>query len=344
MSNKKVAIITDTHFGVRKGNQIFHDYFEKFYKEVFFPALDEHNIDTVVHLGDCFDVRKGIDYWSLDWAKRVFFDPLASRNIDTHIIVGNHDIFYKQSLSINSPGLNLSEYKNVRVYDRPTTAVFHEVPVLIIPWICEGNAEEFVSELDSTPASLAWGHLELAGFYANQDYQCQHGTDAKIFSKFDRVFSGHFHKKNSSGNVTYLGNPYQLYWNDEGDSRGFHIFDMETYDLEFIKNPFNMFEKIYLTDEKKLFNPNKYTDKYIKLIIEKASPQKVSNVVDKLYEVGIHDLKVIEDIDLSIDSDEEVEAEDTLTTLTNYVNAMEDVNKENIVRIFNSLYVESQEV
>lgn len=344
MGAPKVAIITDTHFGVRKGNQIFHDYFEKFYKEVFFPALDEHNIDTVVHLGDCFDVRKGIDYWSLDWAKRVFFDPLAARNIDTHIIVGNHDIFYKQSLSINSPGLNLSEYQNVRVYDRPTTAVFHEVPVLIVPWICEGNAEEFVSELDSTPASLAWGHLELAGFYANQDYQCQHGTDAKIFSKFDRVFSGHFHKKNSSGNVTYLGNPYQLYWNDEGDTRGFHIFDMETYELEFVKNPFNMFEKIYLTDEKKLFNPNKYNDKYIKLIIEKASPQRISSVVDKLYEVGIHDLKVIEDVDLSIGEEIEVEAEDTLTTLTNYVNAMEDVNKANIVKIFNSLYVESQEV
>ena len=340
----KVAIITDTHFGVRKGNQIFHDYFEKFYKEVFFPTLDEHNIDTVVHLGDCFDVRKGIDYWSLDWAKRVFFDPLAARNIDTHIVVGNHDIFYKQSLSINSPGLNLGEYNNIRVYDTPGTAVFHEVPVLIVPWICEGNAEEFVNELDSTPAKLAWGHLELAGFYANQDYQCQHGTDAKIFSRFDRVFSGHFHKKNTSGNVTYLGNPYQLYWNDEGDSRGFHIFDMETYELEFIKNPFNMFEKIYLTDEKKLFNPNKYNDKYIKLIIEKASPQRISSVVDKLYEVGIHDLKIIEDIDLSIGEDVEVESEDTLTTLTNYVNAMEDVNKTNIVKIFNSLYVESQEV
>ena len=341
----KVAIITDTHFGARKGHQIFHDYFEKFYKEVFFPALDEHNIDTVVHLGDCFDVRKGIDYWSLDWAKRVFFDPLAARNIDTHIIVGNHDIFYKQSLSINSPGLNLGEYKNVTVYDRPTTAVFHEVPVLIVPWICEGNAEEFVDELDSTNASLAWGHLELAGFYANKDYQCQHGTDAKIFSKFDRVFSGHFHKKSTSGNVTYLGNPYQLYWNDEGDTRGFHIFDMETQELEFIKNPNQMFEKIYLNDDKKLFNPNKYTDKYIKLIVEKASPNKVSNVVDKLYGVGIHDLKVIENQDLNIDDDVEIESEDTLTTLTNYVMAMEeDVNKDNVINIFKSLYVEAQEV
>ena len=346
MGGPKVAIITDTHFGVRKGNQIFHDYFEKFYEEVFFPALDERGIDTVVHLGDCFDVRKGIDYWSLDWAKRVFFDPLAARNIDTHIIVGNHDIFYKQSLSINSPGLNLQEYENVTVYDRPTTKVFHEVPVLIIPWICEGNAEEFVSELDSTPASLAWGHLELAGFYANKDYQCQHGTDSKIFSRFDKVFSGHFHKKNSSGNVTYLGNPYQLYWNDEGDTRGFHIFDMVSQELEFIENPYQMFQKIYYNEDKpKLINPNKYSNTQVKLVVEKSTPRKLSVLMDKLYEAGVHDLKVIENQDLTIDDDVEIESEDTLTTLTNYVNAMEGgVDKTNVIGILKSLYIEAQEV
>jgi DNA repair exonuclease SbcCD nuclease subunit len=345
-ANNKVAFICDTHFGVRKGNQIFHDYFEKFYNEVFFPTLDERGIDTVVHLGDCFDVRKGIDYWSLDWAKRVFFNPLRERGIDTHIIVGNHDIFYKQSLSINSPGLNLREYENVTVYDRPRTQVLHEVPVLFVPWLCEGNAEEFVSELDATPAKLAWGHLELAGFHANKDYICNHGTDAKIFSKFDRVFSGHFHKKSTSGNVTYLGNPYQIYWNDEGDTRGFHIFDMETYELEYIKNPYEMFHKVYYNEDKpKLINPKKVRGSFVKLIVEKSTPRKLSTLVDKLYEIGLNDLKIIETQDLNIDEDVEVESEDTLTTLTNYVMAMEDtVNKESVVDIFKSLYVEAQEV
>ena len=113
MAGHRVAIITDTHFGIRKGSQIFHDYFEKFYKEVFFPTLDKEKIETLIHMGDCFDVRKGIDYWSLDWAKRVFFDELRARGIQAHIIIGNHDIFYKNTLRINAPGLNLSEYENV---------------------------------------------------------------------------------------------------------------------------------------------------------------------------------------------------------------------------------------
>jgi DNA repair exonuclease SbcCD nuclease subunit len=346
MSSNKVALITDTHFGIRKGNQVFHDYFKRFYEEIFFPALDERGIDTVVNLGDVFDVRKGIDYWSLNWAKEHFFNPLRDRGIDVHIIVGNHDIFYKQSLSINSPGLNLQEYDNVTVYDRPTTALFHAVPVFIVPWVCEGNAEEFVNELDATSAKLSWGHLELSGYYANKDYQCQHGMDAKLFRKFDKVFSGHFHKKNTSGNVTYLGNPYQLYWNDEGDTRGFHIFDMETYELEFIENPNVMFHKVYYNEDKqKLFNPNKYKDCHIKLIVEKSTPKRLTGIVDKLYGVGVHDLKIIENLDAQLDDDVEIEAEDTLTTLTNYVNALDSsLNKENLINIFKSLYVEAQEV
>jgi DNA repair exonuclease SbcCD nuclease subunit len=344
----KIACITDTHIGIRKGSQIFHDYFEKFYKEVFFPTLDKEKIRTIVHLGDCFDVRKGIDYWSLDWAKRVFFDPLRERNIQAHIIVGNHDCFYKNTLKINAPGLNLNEYDNVTCYSNPETVRIHGEDVFFIPWICEDNAEEFIEARDNSKASVAMGHLEIAGFYANQNYQCQHGTDAGVFSQFEKVFSGHFHKKNSSGNITYLGNPYQLYWNDEGDKRGFHLFELDTQKLEFIENPYSMYHKIYYKEDGKLFNPHKFAGCYLKLIVEKSTPKKLSTFVDKLYEVGIHDLKIIENFEVSLDDDVEVEAEDTLTTLTNYVHAMnlspDEADSDRIIDILKTLYIEAQEV
>ena len=346
MAGHKVALITDTHFGIRKGSQIFHDYFQKFYRDTFFHYLDSNSIDTVVHLGDCFDVRKGIDYWSLDWAKTNFFDPLRERGIHLHLIVGNHDIFYKESLSINSPGLNLREYDNISIYSRPETVRIKDCLSFMVPWICTDNAEDFVEQLESTSAAVCFGHLELAGFYANKDYQCQHGTDAKVFSQFDRVFSGHFHKKSSSGNITYLGNPYQLYWNDEGDVRGFHIFDTKTKEIEFIENPNTMFHKVFYNEgNQKLINHNKLADTYVKVVVEKSTPKKLTHFVDKLYEVGIHDLKVIENQDLTIDDDVEIEAEDTLTTLTNYVSAMDgEFNKDNVINIFKSLYVEAQEI
>ena len=347
MGGHNVAIITDTHFGVRKGSQIFHDYFEKFYAETFFPALDERGIDTVIHLGDVFDVRKGIDYWSLDWAKRVFFDPLHRRGIDTHLIVGNHDIFYKTSLKLNSLQLNLNEYDNLAFYSFPQTVSIKGTPIFMVPWICEDNADRFLMERDRSVASLVMGHLQLTGFEANQNYKCDHGTDPKTFDQFDAVFSGHFHKQSKRSNITYLGNPYQLYWNDEGETRGFHIFDLETQELEFIKNPNSMYNKIFYNESKKqLFNPNKFRDTYIKIVVEeKSTPKKLSQFVDRLYEVGIHDVKIIENMDIHIDDDVEIEGEDTLTTLTNYVNAMDEtINKSNIIDIFKSLYVEAQEV
>jgi DNA repair exonuclease SbcCD nuclease subunit len=341
LAEHKVALISDTHFGARKGSQVFHDYFKDFYDGTFFQYIDRHNIKSVVHLGDCFDVRKGIDYFSLDWAKTNFFDPLKERGIDVTIIVGNHDIFYRNTLKVNSPRLNLREYDNVTIIDSPQTYK----GICMVPWICEDNAEATFEELKKSDAKWCMGHLELAGFYANKDYKCDHGTDPDHFAQFKRVFSGHFHKKSSKGNITYLGNPYQLFWNDEGETRGFHVFDTESGELEFIPNPLSMFHKINVKSGQ-LVNPNKYEKAYIKLIFEdQVSPIQVSNLVDQFYDRGCHDVKVIENVNIDVEDDVEVEAEDTLTTLTNYVNAMEDsINKESLVNIFKSLYVESQEV
>ena len=93
----KIAIITDTHYGARKGSKHLHDYFELFYKNIFFPTLEQQGIRTVVHMGDAFDSRKSIDYQSLEWSKRVVFDPLS--NYDLHMIIGNHDCYYKNTIS-----------------------------------------------------------------------------------------------------------------------------------------------------------------------------------------------------------------------------------------------------
>jgi DNA repair exonuclease SbcCD nuclease subunit len=350
MTKKKsdrVAIITDTHFGIRKGSQIFHDYFERFYSETFFPTLDKEGIDTVIHMGDVFDVRKAIDYWSLEWAKRVFFDPLRERGIQLHIIVGNHDIFYKQSTKLNSPSINLAEYTNITTYASPQTAKIKGTDVFMIPWVCEENAEEFIAQRNASKAKVAMGHLEIAGFYANATYQVQHGMDINNFSQFNQVFSGHFHKRSTSGNVSYLGNAYQLYWNDEGEDRGFNLYDLKSGEVEWVKNPNRMFNKIYYNEEQpKLINPNKFKDTYVKLIVEgKSTPRKLNILIDKLQKVGIHDLKVIDNFIIEgVEGEENIESEDTLTTLTNYVKAMEDVDTEGLVNIFKSLYVEAQEV
>ena len=66
----KVAIITDQHFGARKNSKLFHDYFLKFYENIFFPYLEKNGITTVIDMGDTFDSRKGIDFSRSSMGKR----------------------------------------------------------------------------------------------------------------------------------------------------------------------------------------------------------------------------------------------------------------------------------
>ena len=80
---------------------IYTSHFEKFYSEVFFPTLKERGVETILHLGDAFDSRKSIEYNSLQWTKRVVFDPM--KEYDVHMVVGNHDCYFKSTNKTNSP-------------------------------------------------------------------------------------------------------------------------------------------------------------------------------------------------------------------------------------------------
>jgi DNA repair exonuclease SbcCD nuclease subunit len=240
----KVAILTDTHYGARKGSKYLHDHFELFYKNIFFPALKEHKVEAVIHMGDAFDSRKSIDYQSLEWAKRVVFEPL--KNYEVHMIVGNHDCYYKNTNSVNSPSLLLQTYPNISAYSSPQTIKVGGLDIMMVPWICSENYDETIKQIKKSKAKIAMGHLELQGFRVNRNLVMEeHGMDAKIFDKFDKVFSGHYHTRSDNGKIFYLGNTYEMYWNDVNDTRGFHIFDTETLEHTPINNPYKLFYNIY---------------------------------------------------------------------------------------------------
>ena len=134
----KIAIITDQHFGARKNSKLFHDYFLKFYDEIFFPTLQEEGITTIVDMGDTFDSRKGIDFSALSWAKNNYYDRLQSMGVKVHTIVGNHTAYYKNTNEVNAVDLLLREYDNVEVYSQCSEILLDKLKVLLIPWI---NAE-----------------------------------------------------------------------------------------------------------------------------------------------------------------------------------------------------------
>ena len=344
----RVAIITDTHYGARKGSKLFHDYFEKFYTDVFFPTIDELGIDDVIHMGDAFDSRKGIEFKSLKWAKRVVFNPLIERGINMHLMVGNHDAYYKNTNEINAVDLLLQEYDNVKIYSSPTEASVGGLPILFIPWVNEENEKETNSIIKKTKCSVAMGHLELNGFVATPGHVMEHGHDAKAYNKFDKVFSGHYHSRSDNGTVFYLGNPYEMFWNDCESTRGFHIFDTESLEHTPVNNPHRLFYKIFYDDtDHQTFNATEYENKIVKVIVKKKTDtKKFEKFIDKLYTVGVADLKIVENFQLMDTEDFEAEeSEDTMSILNRYIDETEtELNKTVIQSLVRHIYQEACEV
>lgn len=351
----KLALITDTHFGARSDSEGFHNFFEKFYLEQFFPYLVENGINEVIHLGDMFDRRKFINFVSLSRCRKYFFEPTRKHNIKVHAIIGNHDTSYKNTNEINSPDLLLKEYDNIIPYDVPTEVNIDGLEIALLPWICSGNYTDSMDFIESTRAQVLFGHLELAGFEMYRGAIIDHGFSGDIFSKFDLVMSGHFHHRSSRANIHYLGCPYEITWSDWNDPKGFHIFDTDTRELTFIENRYNMFHKVHYTDANDDMDSvlNLDTDKLkntmVKVIVhEKNNPYWFDMFIDKIEKAGVLDLQVVEDnLNLNLEDDSDIidEAEDTLTILRKYTDQFsERVDKSKLDNFLTDLYQEALSV
>jgi len=343
----KVAIITDQHFGFKKGSKLYHDYFLKFYEETFFPTLEREGITTILDLGDTFDNRKGIDSYSLDWAKKHYFDPIRSMGISLVSIVGNHTAFYKNTNEINTIDLLLREYDNVTIISECQELKVGNLDVLFIPWINIENEVETYKKINESKCKVAMGHLELNGFTATQGHLMEHGADFEIYNKFKQVFSGHYHTRSNNGTIYYLGNPYEMFWNDVNDKRGFHIYDTETLKLKTINNPFQLYKVInYHDTPRQLTNFTEYTDKIVKVVVRQKSNEKEYNrfmqALDKSRPV---DVKIVERTDHLVVADEFVDqTEDTMTLLTKYIDELDtDLDLVRIKKVISEVYTEAIE-
>jgi len=344
----KVAIITDQHFGARKNSKLFHDYFLKFYNDIFFPTLEKEGITTVIDMGDTFDSRKGIDFSALSWAKNNYYDRLQEMGVKVHTIVGNHTAYYKNTNEVNAVDLLLREYDNVTVYAQPTEVKLNQLNVLFIPWINQENEADTLKLIQKTKAKVAMGHLELNGFRVNKQVVMEHGFDSKLFDKFQLAFSGHYHTRSDNGTVFYLGNPYEMFWNDVNDKRGFHIFDTETLGKVSIDNPYRLFYNIYYEDTNyQTFDTREYENKIVKVIVRKKSDtKKFEKFVDKLYSSNIAELKIVENFDLQESVDfEPIESEDTMSILSRYVEESEiNLDKSLVQKMLQEIYQEACEL
>ena len=342
----KLLLITDQHFGVRNDNKHFIAHYKKFYSKVVIPFIKAHNIEQIFCLGDTFDKRKSINFHSLDETREMWFDPLREMGVKMDMLVGNHDIYYKNTLRVNAPEELLGEYHNIHVITEPINITYDGLDILCLPWICDDNLDQSFRAIKDSKSTVCMGHLELNGFEAHPGHMMERGMDHSVFKKFKKVFTGHYHSKSHKDNVYYLGNPYQLYWNDFGCKRGFHVFDTITLKTTHYRNPFDVFHKLYYNNGVSLPSEKDVEGTFVKLIVEeKGDYAKFDYAVKRLQDMNIADLKIVEDLSILGESDSILETEDTLTLLDTYIDDIDlQVSKDNVKSLMRSLYMEASAI
>jgi len=173
-----------------------------------------------------------------------------------------------------------------------------------------------------------------------------------MFKRFEKVMSGHFHKKSDDGHIYYLGTQYEMTWSDYNCQKGFHIFDTDTRELTRVENPNKIFKKIIYNDKDINYDTYDITDydrSFIKLYISnKTDNDMYERLMDRFYNhINIHAVDVIEDptdIGASVREDILDQGEDTLTFLGNYIDQIEtDVDKQKLKQFAKELYMEASE-
>ena len=262
---------------------------------------------------------------------------------------------YKNTNKVNSIQQLCTSFDGVNepwIYEGPKEVEIGGCRMLFLPWICDDNYEDSIYAIDHSTSDICFGHLEIKGFEMHKGHMNEHGLEREQFRRFEKVISGHFHKKSDDGHIYYLGTQYQIMWSDYNCPKGFHIFDTETRELERIENPLPIFKKIIYDDRDKdytNFDLTPYENCFVKLFVSyKTNEEMYNKLVEKFYtNTNVHELQIIEDpIDIkqTVRSDILDQGEDTMTFLNNYIDQIDtDLDRKKLKDFTKELYVEANE-
>lgn len=273
-----------------------------YFRTSFFPEVISRGIDTIIHCGDVFDRRKYVNFLTMKKFQHDFFEQLVENDLHMLVIPGNHDCPLTNMTTTNSLNILLRGYDdNVTIFNHPTEVEIDGSTFLFSPWISLENSESSVEAIEASKARFVVGHYEINGFEVRTGSIMDHGMEMSLFSKFELVMSGHFHKRSTIGNITYVGTPYQLNWGDHGMVKGFHILDTETGELEFVPSPKDLFTTISYNDTVgdessmiSIIETMDVRDQFVRIYVyAKTNPYLLDLLVDRLESRGAISVQVI---------------------------------------------------
>lgn len=361
----KILMISDIHFGCRSNSEKYLTLISDFFRTTLLKTIENHNITDVRILGDLFDNRNTLNVRTINVVLDTFqYYRDKKPNVNFTILIGNHDQYYHNRSDINSLNV-LKNLSNVHVVDSIEMETLNNRKIVMVPWLIPETEtyQKFISLSRGTEKfDLLLGHFEARGFEVVPGIQDTTGLESGVFGNFEKVFSGHYHLRDTRGNMTYLGCPYQLTWGDYGNDKGIHIYDVDTKDIIFIKNddsPIHM--KIIMSDlaEGRKESLKKVKNNIVKLVIDKKYKDvmiaKVVSVIESLkpFKLDIDNQYIDEDI--NSDSIKDIDfsrLNDPLSFLIEYIKTIElptdseivfskDELKKNVTELYQKILKES---
>jgi len=187
--------------------------------DVYLQKAEEYNVQTLVLLGDVYDLRYtvpiALQNRVLDWVER------ARQSFELVILPGNHDqddvagrhaleVFRAHAQIMTDPAWN--EHGLWLPFRRNISEIIEVVQTQPRP--------------DSSP-NVAWLHHGIQGAMMNTNVVAGEldGIPPAVFSGFDTVFAGHWHRHQEVANVVYVGSPWQTRADEAGQEKGFIWID-----------------------------------------------------------------------------------------------------------------------
>lgn len=246
----KCLLIADPHAGVKSDSDLFLNLFKDFFENFVPEQITKHGVDTIFILGDLFDNRNNLGVKTLNIVYSAF-NTLVSKHpsIKIYILLGNHDIYYRNKRDIHSLAI-LDGFEQITIIDEPTHLNLSNRNIELTPWLTD---IEEINKVFQHKADIAMGHYEINGFEMVPGIKEHDGiTPNRFRDNFKLTFSGHFHLRNDSKDIIYVGNPYQTKWSDYGNDKGMYLLDLETLNYTFIEyESAPKFKKIFLSQVKK---------------------------------------------------------------------------------------------
>lgn len=346
----KALVIGDLHFGVKANSQEYLEFQIKWFEQELYKNIEKYNVEHLIYLGDINDSRISLSPLILSKERQLFLDIKNKfPKVTNHVILGNHDLYYRHSREIHS--LEFLKDIGYNVYEDPTEVMIDNKKLLFLPWITKHDEEDIKLRLSNNSYDCIFGHLEVQGFYMTKGMVDQDGLDISLFEKAQKVFSGHYHIRGKRKNVQYVGTPYEMNFSDSNITKGIELLDFEDLSTKFVKSKYIPRHLSFSSDDykfddltKKLINNN---------LLKITLCEKLSEVEKIEYQEKVNSLKPFKvifedegDIDIKVsDTEMQNSIKDTLSFLQEYCDIIEideGIDKKDIMDTFKQYYNKTQ--